>query len=79
MQGRQPSCLLETAMDRTQVVSLLILLVLACVLALAGTRAFTDDTAEGQDLSTPPESDQEKVPPAPVNWDPAWRYERRFA
>lgn len=60
-------------------VSLLILLVLACVVALAGTRAFTDANGDGQDLSTPPDSDQEKVPPHPVNWDPAWRYERRFA
>ncbi len=60
-------------MDSTQMISLLILL----VLVLADTVAFSDGLPEGQDLPTPPNIEQETVPPH--SWDPAWHYERRFA
>lgn len=61
-------------------VSLTLLVALLFALVLEGTRAFSDPPA-ADELPTPPDARPPEAPepPASMNWDPSWRYERRFA
>jgi hypothetical protein len=70
------------AMDRKQLISLSLLLLMVFGLVLAGTRAFSDGSTESEEISVPPAAtplDRPEPPSPPLNWDPAWLYERRFA
>jgi len=71
-------------MDRSQVISLVLLLAVVFALALDGTRAYSDAYADDDELMGPWDISpaQEAAPEPPVqrpDWDPAWRYERRLA
>lgn len=73
-------------MDKTQVVSLMLLLALVFALVLCGTRAFSDAPAEVDEVTAPPKAapERDRLPElqpnrVPSYQDPAWLYERRFA